>query len=413
METGNKLLLSVLALFVMLIGVVTVNAEFFTVTYVEPTLANNSNTSNGWLYINVTLNDTTVLRTAWAKLGTNVTNMTMTNTTEAWYVNLTIPVTTVNDTLAGQWNNYTVTINHTGNYTYGTFRMFKKDTIAPTLSAVVSPALANNTTHSWLGMSFTVNDNTTQGCYLNVFDNSNTLYQYGSANTSTDQQPTACTIRYAANSTVPDGNLTLRILGNDSIGRNVTQDFPMLQTTLRANSWNFIGYGDSLNLSLKTLIETLPDATQATVFDNTAQNKTYTTYQKSLTQVNNNSNATAGGVLGIYTTASFTLLRNQTSFNTSLSNVSLQTGGWNLLSVYRTISMNETMFMDVNSTGNTSITQISIFNVTSGYWVSCIRSLSLCTGNPNTTDPTTMNINQGYGVFALTNANLTLNRSVR
>lgn len=184
------------------------------------------------------------------------------------------------------------------------------------------------------------------------------------------------------------------------------------------SGWNLIAWGDetrsSTSNNITDVCNYIHNCSQASWFNNT--DKTFKTFSQSTPTTNGKTVMTKGDPFMIYVALeSFVLTNDYYPGDTDSEKYELiYTSGWNTIGILQNANISGLLNVITN---NTNVT-LSEKNITMATWINassstpgymtCGRSANLCTGGRN---PNDINLYKGYGAWALSNANVTINRT--
>ncbi len=223
------------------------------ITTVTPTLANNSNTSNNWVFVNVTFTESYPHICTLQYSNGSLQNYTMTRENNNCYLNITSQPD-------GNWN-YTVIVNDTtGNSNQNGSFFITVDTLAPSAITTISPTLANNsnTSNNWAYINMTLDETNTETCWVQWYN--------GSYNNLTmSRENTNCYLNITGQ---PDGSWNYDLFANDSAGNigsnlsffiNIDRNAPADIITIAPTLTNYTNTSNNWLYVNVTFTETFPE----------------------------------------------------------------------------------------------------------------------------------------------------------
>lgn len=362
--------------------------------FVDPSVTSGSTQTNNWTYINFTLTEQNLDTILLDFDGSTITMDSNNCTGTAPNLVCSTNKTGINDKRNIYYN---LTINDSSNNVItSSTKVFSIDNVAPTIT----------TKHNWtisssiISFIITVTDTTSNVCSATIFNRSemstsaNIIGTYGTIGAST----TNCTGTINPSDIDVDGAFTVQYNATDVLGNSVLSNFTGVKKSLFAG-WNLITQSNNVR-NISTLCSEISGCTQASFFNNTA--KSFTTYSTSTPSVNAGIDLNPGDAVLIYTSTSSTYLgNNYLPLSGVAENISLSDGGWNVMGL--TVSSNMSAILSQDN-----ITIGSYIDVVTENYLTCVSS-TLCAGT--TSSATDIGLELGSAVWALTNDNVTLNRT--
>ena len=318
--------------------------------------------------------------------------------------------------------NYRVRVyvnDSSGNKVISSSRTFSINNQTPYI--LLPNALPNWTTdRSILNYSFAANTSTPLSCRVFITDrNGNEVYENNGTFTDIGDVNANCTGQINASQIDVEGAFTVDYNYTDAIGRsNQTASSKGGVLTRLFTGWNIITYPDG-NKSAIEVCNEISGCSKIALFNNTAGGKSFLTFSNSTLSVNNDTDIPTGEAVYVYVDFNSWVLSNDylmvDESIESVWNYSLSVPGWNLVGLLHNVSVNTALnVQSMNSTTNpivlgTNMTYVSTLNTSSSTFYSCKRTLNKCSGTSTT--PANINLPKGKGVWMLTRANFTINRS--
>jgi len=400
----------------------------FTISSATPILAsptNASTSSSAGVLLNITTgsaletgyncsyrfgNSTSGSYGSWTNLTNTTTGRNIWNNASAF--------STGTDSNYSLWHNVTFRCNDSTSgspYTSSTY-LFKVDTANPSLTAQDWTVSASS-----FVANVSVTDQLHDTCKIRIYNSSG--YKTTELGTwGTAQNARQCTgsvdgslLFYPVNTAGGDMTFSIDYWANDTTAHSGTSANQTGIAKKIYTGWNIISEL-AMNTTSGSLCSMISGCSQISWFNNTAGNKSFITYSTSTPSINNATAIDNETAVLVYVSAdTWFLQRNRVSdwVGTSTENVTLNTGGWNVMGLPYSATINTTLYaLTFNATyvtpaQLTNITWISYLNGST--YITCKTGWSICAGT--TLGPQEITLPQGTGVWALTNANVTLNRT--
>jgi len=298
---------------------------------------------------------------------------------------------------------FNVTVNDSaGTEGNGAERTFGIDNSTPAVTT------AYNWTVSSSSISFTalITDATPSTCIAKIYNSTDSNVANVTGTYGTVGATTNCTGTISPSDIGTDGAFTVIYEVADEVGNSTTSNKTGVLKTLYSG-WNLVAFQDT-NRTVASVCSMIDGCSQVSKYNNSAH--TFTTYSASTPSVNNDTQIEAGDAVFVYVSSTSYLLMNDhaPAEESAEENVSVYDNGWNAIGLIENATVNTTLYMADFETDNENVTWVSYINTTGGF-VTCSKSLALCTGT--STHPVNLTLPRGSAIWALSDANVTVNRS--
>jgi hypothetical protein len=284
-------------------------------------------------------------------------------------------------------------------------RTFTIDTETPVLQT-------NNWTmsSSQASINLQVTDVDPANCTLRFFDRASALATSGSGSFTLGTGTANCTGTFTSSNITLEGAFNLEYTVVDSSGNSVAQNVSGVYTTLYTG-WNLVTMPDIL-LNASVLCSQIASCTQISSFNNLQSSKTFTTYSTSTPSINGDTNFNPGDAVLVYVSADSSMISNNNLpvAGSAEENFTASYGGWNTMGLLYATTIDTIINVTAASDSTQkNITFVSYYNTSSDEFYTCKRSLNKCAGTNVPIDEITLR--KGYAVWALTDVNVTMNRT--
>ncbi len=305
-------------------------------------------------------------------------------------------------------------LNDSAGNSINTQRTYSTDLEWPELKTAFNWAVSRGIA-SWI---FEFNDTTPTTCEGSVYDRNGNIKGNlaGTFGTIEIDSNVNCTGTFTVSDVIEEGAFKIEFNVTDGLGRwNISLNKTGVLTNLYTG-WNVITYPDS-NRSVLDICNEVGACNQVSFFNNT--NKSFYTFSNSTPSINNGTNINEGDGFLINVVENSEIITNDNLPlpGNELEGITLWTTGWNVMGLLANTSLNATYYaLTVNTTsppdnpnGGLNITYSSYKNTSSGFYLTCKRTLNKCSGTSAV--PKDILLRKGYAVWALTMANSTINRT--
>ncbi|MBI4137105.1 hypothetical protein HY469_03520 [Candidatus Roizmanbacteria bacterium] len=394
------------------ISIDTTNATF---AFNYPTPQNGTNLTGTSVTFNVTITETNAQAVLFIFDGGNI-SMNLSDTTQCnatgppfsgpFYCNMTNATGPKKDLQIKMYVN-----DSAGNVKESGVRNFSVDTLAPQFNNVYNWSFLNGV----INFSFEIGDVTPIACRAKIIDRDGTS-RSNITGTLGDRLSTGnltCKGSFNISDVVLDGNFTILLNMSDAVN-NSNQTTKLGVKVSLFSGWNLITHPDNSTTPIQ-LCDSIEGCTKVSLFNNTAVNKSFTTYSNSTRSINNNTVIPPGDPVLVYVNGRSYLMGNDLmpAITATGPNASLSTLGWNVLGILNDANisavLNATNVSDAGAGIGTPITYASWLNSSGPTYYTCRKSLNKCAGT--VAIPSAIRLYKGMGVWVLSNSNTTLNRT--
>ncbi len=219
-----------------------------------------------------------------------------------------------------------------------------------------------------------------------------------------------------------EGNFTLQFKVNDSLNRiNATNKTGLMVDLF--NGWNLVSWSDisstGTNNTLQEICRTVGNCSSTSWFNNSAAAKSFVTYSERTPGINNGTPIERGRAFFINVNRTEFLIMNNYMPSTLptqgyLMNLSITTGGWNILGLPFYANVSSVLNATTNRTsereeGTANVTYASWVDIENNKYITCRKSISKCSASSSL--PEDIPLKPGYAIWVLGANNVTINKA--
>jgi len=351
------------------------------------------------------INDTTA-NTSWS----NSSALSLADSPFDGFNNVTFSATNTTSTI---WSNTSLTAGYT---------FFKLDSASPIIDTLTLDFrnTTDNTTlegGNYLNFTFNASEREYRTIYVTIYLPNGTVVNSTVTPTSlTTTENRFVSVNISGADLPIDGLYQIEAHVEDSSARDTAgTNQSIIVTRLKADVFNLVTWNE--NITLSGISDRIPNLTSVSIYDNRIGFKNFTTF--TIGTSTNQNVAVNESLNSTYLLPSSDLLLIRI-FQTGAygnTNVTLETGGWNLVGLVTTLTLNESMYatdayvnITLGAADFNNVTYASWYNGTSGLFCSAFQSFTITSCSGFTV--TGITIREDSGLWILTNDNMTVNRTL-